>query len=421
MDRENIKELINNSKTKLDLTVDDDQKSLYKLADALLDIPGLNLEELYNIARDKNTPLEFKIAVKLFESRKFLINNEQSYNLAIIFAMWGEQNRLLPKSDKNPNGEDSLRVKLDQLDWATKGSKIKWKLYAIDDGCPHNSGKIAAEMARSHKLSENVKILHLDDAVPQTEGPLAGLESAAGSLKGGAIILGAMEAIKDGVDMVITTDSDNSVHLGQIGLLLQKTNDKKCRVIFGDRKDPDAILVKQENRWGIGIKLLRHMQRMIGHAIFSKGILDTQAAFKLYKCDLLEKIIQQPTVFDFSYDTDWISATIALDEPFEKVPFAFIDSFSESASITQGPMTTWETLLKGLSKQVQKYKLPHNQLMGNILDEEIRSSTDLDLLINSLPPELENVADKDLGNPEIMSPEKVRLWIQNIKQQNQNE
>lgn len=157
------------------------------------------------------------------------------------------------------------------------------------------------------------------------------------------------------MDVIITTDSDNSVHLGQIGLLLQKFLRNQTRAVFGDRKDPDAILVKQENRWGIGIKLLRHMQRMIGEAIFSKGIFDTQAAFKLFQCDFLEKIIQHPTVYDFSFDTDWIAATIAFREPFEKVPFAFIDSFAESASITQGPMTTWEILLKGLVKQVRKY------------------------------------------------------------------
>ena len=405
-------DLIKHSKSNLDLANVNDQESLYLLTNALLDIPDLSLDELCQIARNKETPLEFKIAAKLFESKKFLRENKQHVKVGVLFAMWGEQNRLLPKTEENPNGEDSLRVKLQQLDWAAQNSTIEWTLYAMDDGCPHNSGKIASEIAASSPMEKHVKILLLAEALPQKHGPLAGLKSAEDSHKGGAIILGALEAMKDGMDVVITTDSDNSVHLGQIGLLLKKYCYSGTRAVFGDRKDPDAVLVKEEGRWGIGIKLLRHIQRMIGYSIFSQGIYDTQAAFKLFESNFLDKIIQHPAVYDFSYDTDWIAATIALKEPFEKVPFAFIDSFAESASIAQGPMTTWELLLKGLVKQVRKHQLPHNVAMAQILDEEVQSSKDLDLLINYLPPELENVSDSELGNPKIMTPEQVRTWIQ---------
>ncbi len=407
--------LVKRSKSSLDLADVSDQESLYSLANTLLNMPSSSLSALYQIANNKETPLEFKIAVKLFESKKFLMANKQPVKLGVLFAMWGEQNRLLPKTGSNPNGEDSLRVKLQQLKWATQGSKIKWTLYVVDDGCPHGSGKIATEIAGRSPLGKHVKVLHLAEALPQKQGPLAGLKSVKESHKGGSIILGALEAIKDEMDVIITTDSDNSVHLGQIGLLLQKFCKNQTRAVFGDRKDPAAILIKQENRWGVGIKLLRHMQRMIGKAIFSQGIFDTQAAFKLFHCDFLEKIIQHPTVYDFSFDTDWIAATIALREPFEKVPFAFIDSFAESASISQGPMTTWEILLKGLVKQVRKYQLPHNQAMARIIEEEIQSSSDLDLLIHHLPPELKNVPDRELGNPKIMTPEQVLAWIQTRK------
>jgi hypothetical protein len=287
----------------------------------------------------------------------------------------------------------------------------------VDDGCPKGSGELATEIAKSHPLGSRITVLHLANAIPTDKGPLAVLKSEKDSRKGGAIIFGCLEALKDNVDAVIYTDADSSVHLGQIGLLLQKLIENNTRVVWGNRKHPDAVLVKQESRWGIGIKLLRHMQRMVGQVIFSRGILDTQAAFKLYHREVLEKIIQNPTVYDFSFDTDWILATIAMNEPFETVPFAFIDSFAESASITQGPMTTWETLLKGLVKAVRKHQVPHNKAMARILDEEIHSSADLDLLIHHLPPELEEIKSQDLGNPAIMSPESVQAWIQKRKSQ----
>ena len=106
-----------------------------------------------------------------------------------------------------------------------------------------------------------------------------------------------------------------------------------------------------------------------------------------------------------------------MNEPYAVVPFAFIDSASESASATQGPMTTWEVLLQGLKASVRKHGLPHNEEMARVLDEEIKSSADLDMLINHLPAELEDATDAQLGDPAIMDPAAVRTWIRRCKTQ----
>ena len=404
--------LLTSAKTKFDLTEPADQESLYALTNQLLE--G-SVDAVLDAAKDENVPLEFKLAAKLVDSRSYLLGVKRPLKIGVVFAMWGEQNRLHPKSESNPNGEDSLRVKIEQLNWATGGTPVDWALYPVDDGCPYDSGQIAADIAASHPDGNKVKVSYLTKQVPTNSGSLRNLASANDSRKAGAIILGCMQALDDGVDAVIYTDADNSVHLGQIGLLIRPFIENNTRVVLGNRKHPDAVLVKLEGRWGIGIKLLRHMQRMVGQAIFSRNILDTQAAFKLYQRDILAHIIADPTVFDFSFDTDWLLAAIAMDEPFAQVPFAFIDSFAESASITQGPMTTWETLLMGLVKAVRRHGVPHSEGMARVLDEEIQSSADLDLLIKHLPPELENASAADLGNPAVMSPEAVQVWIRKRK------
>lgn len=407
--------LLETAKPKFDLTDPADQASLYTLTEGLMgiEVPKFTREILL---RDDDTPLEFKLGAKLVESRRAILDVHRPLKVGIVFAMWGEQNRLHPRSEDNPNGEDSLRTKLTQLAWITKDTTVDWHVYAVDDGCPHGSGDIAQEIADSHPLGDKVTVLKLAEAVPTDSGPLKNLASADDSRKGGAIILGCMQAVEDGVDAVIYTDADNSVHLGQIGLLLKPYSAEHARVILGNRKDPDAILVKQEARWGVGIALLRHMQRMVGEAIFSQ-IKDTQAAFKLYDADVLSGIIAEPSVFDFSFDTDWLLALIAADESYEAVPFAFIDSFAESASIVQGPMTTWETLLKGLVSAVRARNVPHNEAMAQVIDEEIQSSADLDLLINHIPPQLDGIAASDYGDPSIMSPAEVQAWIQERKRE----
>ena len=353
-----ITQLISAARTEFDLTDPSHQESILQLAERFLQelAEGSEAgEDLKNKLRAEGVPMEARMAGLLAGSRKWMLENQQARKIAVVFAMWGEQNRLQPKSKDNPNGEDSLVAKLEQLEWAAKDSKIDWQLYAVDDGCPHGSGEIARRVASEHPLGDKVSVLSLADALPASDGPLHDLASADDSRKAGAIILGAMGAINESADAVIYTDADNSVHLGQIGLLLQPYIDAGAPVVLGDRKHADSVLVKEGARWGIGIKVLRHMQRMIGHAVFSQGILDTQAAFKLYDSSLLKEIIAEPTVYDFSFDTDWILAALKRGVDIRQVPFAFIDSAAESASITQGPMTTWETLLFGLEKQVRKY------------------------------------------------------------------
>ena len=407
-------ELIKAAKTEFDLTDLSHQKSVLQLAERFLDLfKKGDLEMLKNELRADGVPMEARMAGLLAGSRKWMIENQQARKVAVVFAMWGEQNRLQPKSKDNPNGEDSLVAKLEQLEWAAKDSKIDWQLYAVDDGCPHGSGEIARRVASEHPLGDRVSVLSLADALPASDGPLHNLASADDSRKAGAIILGAMGAINDGSYAVIYTDADNSVHLGQIGLLLQPYIDAGAPVVLGDRKHADSVLVKEGARWGIGIKVLRHMQRMIGHAVFSQGILDTQAAFKLYDSGLLKEIIAEPTVYDFSFDTDWILAALKRGVDIRQVPFAFIDSAAESASITQGPMTTWETLLFGLEKQVRKYGFAQGDAaaMGAVLREEIKDYRDLEKVIDHLPHELEAAGEEDFGNPAVMSADAMRSWL----------
>ncbi|MEM7246711.1 MAG: glycosyltransferase [Acidobacteriota bacterium] len=407
--------LVTDAKTKFSLTDPADRASLVKLAEELLALRGLSIEDLRTEVRGAEAPLELKLAAKLVESRRNLLAVDEPVRLGVVFAMWGEQNRLLPQSKDNPNGEDSLCVKLDQLAWATRDTPVEWTLYAVDDGCPHGSAALARERAATHPLGDRVKVLELASELPQSDGPLAPLASAGDSQKGGAVILGCLTAMEERADAVIYTDADGSVHLGQLGLLLPPFVERGTRMVLGDRKHEDAVLVKQESRWGIGIKVLRHLQRRIGEPIFSRGIRDTQSAFKLYAAPLLKEILREPTVYDFSFDTDWILAGLAREERFEKVPFAFIDSFEESASITQGPMTTWIALLHGLAKQVRRHGLPHDEDMARLLVEELPAAADLDLLINHLPTELEDAGDADLGAPGVMSADALRAWVRERK------
>ena len=108
-----LEQLRASSKNSFDLTAAQDQESLMQLVGRLI---PFSLPDVERLALEESAPLEFKLAFKVLASRQFVAGNTRPLKVGIVFAMWGEQNRLLPKSDDNPNGEDLLNVKLAQLD-----------------------------------------------------------------------------------------------------------------------------------------------------------------------------------------------------------------------------------------------------------------------------------------------------------------
>ncbi|MCP3992900.1 MAG: glycosyltransferase family 2 protein [Actinomycetia bacterium] len=392
-----------------DIASPDDQHRVRELADQLRASPSTPTG---GVAVTTTVGIDEALADKLAQSKGALETSAWSGTLAVVFAMWGEQRRLLPRSADNPTGEDSLNTKLDQLAWLFDGSNVDWSLIAVDDGDPDDSAAVAIEAARRHREKDRVTVLRLADAIPAGSGPLASLAHVDDSRKGGAIALGAHHAIGAGADVVVITDADNSVDLGQIGLLLQPFSNG-AGVVIGDRKHADSVLVKAEARWGPGIVVLRHIQRMVGHALFDRGLRDTQAAFKLYRREALEAILAAPSTFGFSFDSDWLFAAVAAGERIERVPFAFIDSFEESASITQGPMTTWESLLTGLVAAARARGADHDEEMALVVDDLVTAET-LERVIEQVPDELAEATDTQLGQRSVMTPQQLRTWLESV-------
>ncbi len=381
------------------------------LADDLL-AADADRDELRDLGRDADVGIDLRVATKLAESRLAVHDLPPGpLRLQVQFAMWGEHNRLRERTTDNPVGEDALRVKLDQLGWLLDDSEVDWRLVAVDDGSPEQDWRTAATMADRHPAGDRVTILRLDQAIPTGEGPLAGLAHVDDSRKGGAMVLGARAALDDDRDAVVLTDADNSVDLGQVGLLLGPFADGQD-VVIGDRKHPDAVLRKAEARWGPGIPVLRHMQRMVGRALFSRGLRDTQAAFKLFSRSALADVLAAPSTFGFSFDPDWLYGALGGGHEIATTPFAFVDSFAESASITQGPMTTWESLLVGLTASARARGADHDHDMAALVDDH-GNVADLERIVVRQPPTALSEADPgDLGNPAILSVADLRHWIE---------
>jgi hypothetical protein len=153
---------------------------------------------------------------------------------------------------------------------------------------------------------------------------------------------------------------------------------------------------------------------MVGRALFSRGLHDTQAAFKLYGRGALADILAAPSTFGFAFDSDWLYGALRGGHEIAATPFAFVDSFAESASITQGPMTTWESLLVGLTASARARGVDHDEQMAAVVDD-YASADVLDVVVQQIPPQLEGVDPSELGDPAVLSPADLRVWLADLE------
>ena len=123
-----------------DIASIDDQRRVRELADRLA-ASGADVPTTHDT-------IDVALACKIARSKSIVRSAGWTGRLAVLVAMWGEGRRLLPRSDDNPLGEDSLRVKLDQLEWLFDGTDVDWRLLAIDDGDPDDSASVAQQQAR---------------------------------------------------------------------------------------------------------------------------------------------------------------------------------------------------------------------------------------------------------------------------------
>jgi hypothetical protein len=253
-------------------------------------------------------------------------------HLTVVWAMYGETGRMVPRAD-HPHGEDFVRTKGNQLDWLTGGLPgVTWSIIAVDDGCPDQPSsadlmtQIAAAEGYPGAGHRSVTVLRLAEVIESdisVSPAFDQLTSTDQSRKGGSILAGLAAAVGTGPaqpdgpgrHVVCYTDADLSANLAQLGSLA-------APVVAGDRVVgglgqryglAGAVLVKADGPvsepHSTGgkpdkiIVLFRHFVRVM--LIPSLGhVLDTQAGFKVFDGAALGPVLGQMTSFNETFDVE---------------------------------------------------------------------------------------------------------------------
>ncbi len=278
------------------------------------------------VSRKDQVPLPVHLAAKLAVSRSTVLTWEGPTHLSVVFAMYKEHQRIL-KSDQVAGGEDFLRRKVHQLEWLFAGrDDLTWDLFAVDDGCPEGSGRIAQQIIDEDGLGDRVKVLFLEEAITQGLAVVSPLEKTSESMKGGSVELGMWTAAQQDKTnhVVVFTDADLSTHLGQSGLLMDRILLGGMDAAIGSRRMPESVVIKKGSRNTRGKLFIYLWKRII--AIIPE-IIDTQCGFKGFRASTVRAIVPQMLEKKFAFDIELLIKTrLRRPASIDQIGVAWIDS-----------------------------------------------------------------------------------------------
>ena len=329
-----------------DLTVSSQDDLILKAATDLLNkypkTSALRNLDRWLTSRPEKCKNAMLLVSKLALSKMYVRQTDHPLHVSLIFAMYNEHNRIRPKSGDNPNGEDFVRRKMRQMEWLLNDSPLSFDMILVDDGCPKQSGKKAQEIIETEGY-KNAKVLYLDDGIRRQSAVTRGLKSTDDSRKGGSVQYGLWQALEDHPEddrphTVVFTDADMAAPVNEIGLLLEKQDDKTM-VTVGSRYDAGSVC---RGPWGKNGKvrgLTEFDRRMVGlrGLVFSQlfpqigKITDTQCGLKAFNAKLLRQILLKTRIRTFSFDIELLLLAASAGTAIASAPIYWHDSIAESS------------------------------------------------------------------------------------------
>lgn len=369
-------------------------KKYYSLVEEWFNSQTESFESLDQKAKEYgNQALAFRTMLKFIESKKVILSLEEQITLTLINPVYKETGRM-QKREQHPHGENSLRTKIECLNYFESINPLfKGRIFIVDDGCPDGSGLMAENITAEYSDSPH-RVFFLDKAIESNDKDLPdGITNKNGinrSVKGGSVLFGMRKALNTtvkGLHIVVDNDSDLSIHPMQLGLLIKDIVEGNAKVVAGSRREEHSVSLIGENRNQRGNLFISIWQHFLPQ--LANKITDTNRAFKAFESVSLEKILPSIRIYTFPYQIELLQACITMDIPLVKKGIAYIDS--EAASTQSGEDIT-ETYLNQINQIIdiaQRHKTistsdPLMKYFSSISEEEWSS-------IEANPPE--NIQD----------------------------
>jgi len=156
---------------------------------------------------------------------------------------------------------------------------IDYEIIAVDDGSTDGTYQ---EMVKASTKSNKIRLVHYKKNVG----------------KGLAVIRGFKEATGD---LITFIDADLEIHPQQIKKFIDIILSAKVDIVLGSKRHPNSIVNYPTHR-----KFLSYCYFILNYLLFRLPIKDTQVGLKLYKREVLDKIISRMVVKGYAFDLEML-------------------------------------------------------------------------------------------------------------------
>ncbi len=281
-----------------------------------------------------------QLAVKLARSRAYLLAS-RPLTVSVVIPAYGETIRILPRGagdGQHPDGEDFVVEKRRQVEWLFAGTPSAYDVVFVDDlsrAEPQTSGDAIRAVVERDGIP-GFRVLDLADGVRNEKhgdglvaAALRGVELPKNTRKAGAVYYGfakTVEANGTGADhLLVLTDCDLSVDLGQVGNLVAPVADVGAGAAAGSRRLPESVLEIEPGR-NTRANAARYFREILLSGLLPR---DTQCGAKAFAAQAVAEVVEGGMeVLDFSFDIELLTK-LALRFGAERivpVPVAWFDS-----------------------------------------------------------------------------------------------
>jgi len=205
---------------------------------------------------------------------------------------------------------------------------LDWEVIIIDDGSPDGTQEVAKQLMRAYNTRQAERIV---------------LKPRAGKLGLGTAYVHGLQFAKG--NFVIIMDADFSHHPKFLPTMIAKQKEGDYDIVTGTRYAGDGGVYG----WDLKRKLTSRGANLIADTVLRPGVSDLTGSFRLYKKEVLAKVIQSTESKGYSFQMEMMVRAKAMGYRVTEVPISFVDRLygesklggEEIVQYLQGVLNLW--------------------------------------------------------------------------------
>lgn len=207
-------------------------------------------------------------------------------------------------------------------------NNLDWELIIIDDGSPDGTQDIAKQLIKAYNTKSQERIV---------------LKPRAGKLGLGTAYVHGLQFARG--NFVIIMDADFSHHPKFLPKMIALQKEGNYDIVTGTRYAGDGGVYG----WDLKRKLVSRGANLFADTVLRPGVSDLTGSFRLYKKDVLQKVITSTESKGYSFQMEMMVRAKAMGFKVAEVPISFVDRVygdsklggEEIAEYLKGVLNLW--------------------------------------------------------------------------------